>query len=146
MQAFALELHLWFRGGQAHGDLTGVGGDLASGFKESGPELLRFPAPSFLARDGNHLRLGHDLGGEHDHKAPELVVSEGIQRQIRHSGVLGMKASTAWLNQIRGTCRGIKRGRSSRYGSRQAFREPCRSSRDDAFDVEASVRPTPVPE
>ncbi len=72
------------------GGLAGVGGDLPADFKEPDPELLRFPTPGLLVGESNHLGPGHDLSGEHDHMAPELVASEGFQRKVRQSGVLGI--------------------------------------------------------
>ena len=44
----------------------------------------------FLSVKAFPLTPGHDLRGEHDHMAPELVASEGFQRQVRQSGVLGI--------------------------------------------------------
>ena len=67
-----------------------MGGDFPADFKQPGPEFLWFPAPGLRAGERDHLGPGHDLGGEHDQMAPEFVAGEGLQGQVRQSGVFGI--------------------------------------------------------
>src|SRR4051794_2300786 len=69
--------------------------ELASAADEGGgdgedpqPESFGFPAARLVANEGEQLGPGGQFGGEPDEGAPDAVLVEVVQRQVRQSGVL----------------------------------------------------------
>ena len=70
--------------------------DLPAGAGEGGgdgeqpePEPFGFPPAGVVSGEGEELHPGGQFAGEGDEGAPDLVLVEVVQRQVRQAGVLG---------------------------------------------------------
>ena len=76
-------------GGEVSDEHAGVAGQAGGGGEQSQPQSLGFPAPGGVVAEAEHLGPGDELAGQLHDRAPDAVLVEPVQGQVRQSGVLG---------------------------------------------------------
>ncbi len=90
-------------------DLAACPGQLRGGAEDPVAEPFRFPPPCLVVGEGEELHPGDQFAGEADEGAPDPVLVEVVEWQVRQAG--------AFEFRIRSSARALRRCRNSRSGS-----------------------------
>jgi hypothetical protein len=76
-------------------------GDASGDGEDPQPQPFRFPPARPHAGEGEHLHPRGQLAGQGDDGAPDLVLREAVQRQVRQLGVLGERIRSSARARLR---------------------------------------------